>query len=68
MAWALSKDLVSKIDAVKEQLGWEVEDLRNAWEEKSERWRDGDTGQEVSAWIESLESVIESLEEIETKS
>ena len=49
--------LVDKIDSI-------AEEMQGKFDDKSESWQEGDTGQAVSEWISSLENVKEELEEL----
>jgi len=63
----LSDELAARISSLASDLGTEARELRDQWEERSERWQDGDRGTEVSAWIDELDDLAESLDSLDTK-
>jgi hypothetical protein len=40
------------------------DDMQNYFDEKSEKWQDGDAGQNYQAWIEEWNTDIDELEEV----
>lgn len=36
-----------------------VSDLREQWDEMSERWQEGDKGQAVSDWLDRLDEIVD---------
>jgi hypothetical protein len=65
MAWKLSKTLAKQIDDVRAALDTEVQDMRSEFDDKTERWQDGDKGVEVSAWLDELSEVVDTLDGLE---
>jgi len=51
-----------------EQLVSQLEDVtsgaRAVWEERTEKWQDGDRGQAASTWLENLEELVDNLNEL----
>lgn len=59
----LSPELVERIDQLKTDLDAEILDMRNIFDARSERWRDGERGVDVGGWLDSLDSMAEALED-----
>lgn len=62
MAFKLSKELVEKLRDVHISLEDELAEMRDEYDEKSERWQESDKGSDVEAWFENLDEFIEALE------
>lgn len=40
-------------------------DARAAWDARSARWQESDAGDEVSGWLDELEDLADSLDQVE---
>jgi hypothetical protein len=67
MAWKLSKTLEKQIDDVRAALDTEVQDMRSEFDDKSEKWQEGDKGTEVAAWLDELSDVVDTLDGIDVE-
>lgn len=61
----LSDDLAERITQLASDLASEAQELRDIWDEKSERWQDGEKGSEVDTWIDELVDLAESLDDLD---
>lgn len=59
--------VVKDLEVARETLNAEVERLRDDFDARSDEWRDSDVGVEVDAWLESLQSLVDSLEDFEAQ-
>jgi len=66
-SFKLDKDLVTRVAELATDLSAAAEAFRDAWNERTERWQEGDKGTATDAWIEGLEEVAESLENLESE-
>jgi uncharacterized protein YukE len=57
-------DLAEKVYAGSSDLLSLVEEARGEYEERSERWQEGDRASEVSEWIDNMETLAGELEEL----
>lgn len=74
--WEMSPELWSLVDTMRretealrstlsdlyETIDTEVTEHNDTWDERSERWQDGDKGQSVSAWIQDWISYRDDVE------
>lgn len=58
----LSKELAERIATLASDLRMEAQEHRDAWEEKSEKWQEGEKGSLTDGWIEELEELADNLE------
>lgn len=63
--WALSPELSKKIAEVASDLNAEIEELRGEFDDKPESWQEGNRGLDVGTWLEELEGLTTSLENVE---
>lgn len=61
----LSKATLEALRAFHNALGTDAEDARNYYEERSEKWKEGDKGATYLAWVESLEAACDTLDELQ---
>jgi len=54
-----------QLEEARSFVGTIAEDMRGEFDEKSEKWQEGDKGQEVQAWVEAWEGV--DLEDVEVE-
>jgi hypothetical protein len=59
----LSAETVKAIDSLVDALRQEADDQRTLWDERSERWQEGDAGLAADNWIEEIEALADSLED-----
>lgn len=55
-------EMIAKLDAVKEWLDATYQDMRSRFDQRSERWQEGDTGQTASEWIDEFDSIAGEVE------
>lgn len=67
MTFKLNADLSARIATLETDLRGAAQEFRDAFEERSERWREGDAGTSADTWIESLESLADDLERVTDK-
>jgi hypothetical protein len=63
----LSAKLFEQISTVTGALNDEIADLREAYDDRSERWREGDAGTDVAAWLDELDELAETLENLSSE-
>jgi len=63
----LSDELTARISSLASDLGTEVRELRDIFDEKSERWQEGEKANDILAWIDELDDLAESLDSLDTK-
>lgn len=61
--WQLTPELVTAIKHVTNDLYSETTDLRSAWDDSPEEWRETEEGQNIGTWIESLHQLVDTLED-----
>ncbi len=64
MAFKLKQKLVTDLQAAIEALSSAVAELRDEYDNHTERWQDSDKGQSVGQWIEVLEDQLDELESV----
>ena len=63
----VSPETSSALSAAYLALNAELEDHNAEWEAKSETWQEGERGTAVSAWLETLGELADSLDSYEPK-
>jgi hypothetical protein len=63
----LDPDLYKRIVELESDLRSAADDLRNDFDEKSERWQDSAVGDLTRAWIDDLEEVVDRLDTVSKK-
>ncbi len=63
--WALTPETKKKIAEIATDLNAEIEELRGTFDEKPESWQEGDRGTDVSAWLDGLDDLTTTLENVE---
>jgi hypothetical protein len=53
--------------AALETLTNEMQEHRDAWEERSEKWQESDTGIATDGWIDSFETLLDELDGYDEK-
>jgi hypothetical protein len=67
MAFKLSAELNTRIAVLASDLSSEVAEQQEVWNAKTETWQDSDAGNSVLAWLQGLDSLVEDMENLETK-
>lgn len=67
MAFKLSQELSIRIAMLASDLSSEVDEQQEVWNAKTETWQDSDAGNSVLAWLQNLYSLVEDMENLETK-
>lgn len=67
MTWCMPKKLVAMRDQFQNELTAFVEDGREVWDERSERWQNSADGRAVADWLDRLESVLDALEDADAQ-
>jgi uncharacterized protein YukE len=65
MPFKLPTDLATRIAELAADLDSTAQELRDEWSGKSERWQEGDTGQNADTWIEELAELSDTLSNLE---
>jgi predicted transcriptional regulator len=60
----LSADLTGRIATLASDLRMEAQEHRDAWDEKSEKWQEGEKGTVTDGWIEELDELADALENV----
>ena len=61
--WKISEETVQALRNALDNLSIEIADLRSdEFDTKSERWQQGDKGQEVEQWLQELDDYCDELE------
>ena len=60
--WKLPKELLTSVLNSRDGLRDFIEEERGAYEEMSDRWKDGDRAATVDYWLESLEEIADSMD------
>lgn len=63
----LSRDLTKRIGTLASDIRDAVDGFRELYDERSERWQEGDAATAADTWIESLENLADELENIPEK-
>jgi hypothetical protein len=63
----LSRELRDRVVELATDLRAELEANREAYDEMSERWRDGDKGIAVDGWLDTLDGLADDLEAMESE-
>lgn len=58
----LSPAVRDAVASLASDLTAEAEDHQSAWDDRSERWQEGEAGSSAAAWIESLGELADALE------
>lgn len=58
----VSADLNKRIETLASDLRDAAEEFRNLYDERSERWQEGDAAMAADTWIESIENLADELE------
>lgn len=66
-SWKLSEHTSNILFKAAAVLELEVDDLNQEFDDRSEKWQESDTGQETRAWIDDLEELATTLDNIEEK-
>src|SRR5215510_11764458 len=61
----LPDELVKRIVELQSDLSSFATEMRDAFEERSERWRDSERGDAAGAWIEAVENLADELDNID---
>ncbi len=64
MKWEVPDKLLKAISEVHRDLDYHIQDLRNEWDDRSERWQESDRGNEVLGWIDLLEDAAREFESV----
>lgn len=62
----LPAELVSAVASLASELDTFLQDARDSYEERSERWRDSDEAVEVDGWMDDIGAVVDALEALPT--
>lgn len=65
MKFKLSQETQRVLIQARDLLRIDTEKLRDVHNNKSEKWQDSDSGQEVDCWLENLEGLLDSLEDFQ---
>ena len=60
--FCLSAETTAAIDNLLTLLQEDAQTMREAYDERSERWQEGDVGNEVESWIEELDTLVDTLD------
>jgi len=67
-AWEAVEEAVNAYNGVRDDLvgmvDGEADDQQSQYDDKSEKWQEGDTGQAVQEWIESLRTAVGDINEV----
>lgn len=63
--WKLAPETVALIGALRQQLEHHAQELRDRYDDKSERWQE-EKGADVDAWIDELADLADTLDNLET--
>jgi hypothetical protein len=61
----LSDELSSDLARVASDLRMEAEQHRDAFDDRSEKWRESEKGSETEAWIDSLDELVDNLDNVD---
>lgn len=60
--YALSQETYDALQCARDLLQVEVESHRDCWDAASERWQEGDRGDLVDTWIDTLDELLLAIE------
>jgi hypothetical protein len=60
----LSKETRDALSEARSALEQDLLDQRDAFDERSDRWRESDAGTNVEAWLDELGSLVGDLEDV----
>ena len=61
MKWELSSEVRAVVIEARDLLNTEVEEMRGRFNNASDKWQNSDKGQEIDAWLETLEELADTL-------
>lgn len=64
-AFTLSNELVKKIGELATDLSADRDTVQERWDRRSETWQGSDEGNHVLAWIQELDDLVDTLENLE---
>jgi uncharacterized protein YukE len=67
MAFKLSTATQQVLATAAETLRDEVAEHRSEFDDKSERWREGDAGTATEAWLDELDNLVDTLDNLDAK-
>jgi hypothetical protein len=68
MKWELSSEVRAVVIEARDLLNTEVEEMRDRFNNASDKWQNNDKGQEIDAWLETLEELADALHQFDTES
>ena len=68
MKWELSSEVRAVVIEARDLLNTEVEEMRDRFNNASDKWQNSDKGQEIDAWLETLEELADTLNQFDTES
>lgn len=63
--WAVSDHVRGAIDLLKDLLPDELQEMRDMYDNRSDRWQESEKGQALMEWLEALEQVKDEIENAE---
>jgi hypothetical protein len=63
--WELPSGWVSNFREIRNELENYVLDLRDQFDEQSEKWQESEKGQAVETWLEELDEIAETMDRLE---
>ena len=67
MAFKLNKALQKQVDQLANDLSEALDEMRSEYDEKSERWQEGDRAAAVDTWFDEIEAVMTELQSLDAE-
>lgn len=64
-AFALNDELMKKVGELASELTVDRDTVQERWDQRSETWQGSDEGNHVLAWIQNLDDLLDTLENLE---
>lgn len=64
---ALPSTVVAQVASLQSDLQDAITDLQEAYGARSQRWHDGDEGAQTAAWLDTLQTLADDLENLDAQ-
>ena len=66
-SFRLSTETIALVNGLRDRLNDETQEHRDAYDDRSDSWRESEKGEAVDTWLAMLDEVIDTLEDVPEK-